>query len=74
MIDKVAGGEAFYAPPYFDAVEKKRYRAGAPGWKGSLQRRRLAERFDNEKLRSRAAAELAADEKELTDLREVYGE
>ena len=74
MIDKVAGGEAFYAPPYFDAADKKHYRTGAPGWKGSLQRRRLAERFDNDKLRARAAAELAADEKDLTDLREVYGE
>lgn len=72
------------------------------GWKGSLQRRRLAERFRNEPARggcllwnaekreyeftepterdialmlwSRAAAELAANESELTDLREVYGD
>ena len=71
------------------------------GWVGSLQRRRMAERFldrqpfrrshVNEEtgaveyepptqeevanlLRTLAAAELAADEKELTDLREVYGE
>ena len=73
-----------------------------PEWKGSLQRRRLAERFKEEPARgaflrwneekreyerskpteqdiawmmwSRAAAELAADESELTDLREVYGD
>lgn len=74
-----------------------------PGWKGSVQRRRLAERFKDEPVHagtlvwdekrekyvsnpvvspndaaqmlwSRAAAELAADEEALTDLREVYGE
>ena len=72
------------------------------GWVGSVQRKRLAERFRNEPprgrfvewneesgkwertppteedaadmLASRAAAELAADESELTDLREVYGD
>lgn len=70
------------------------------GWVGSVQRRRMAERFLDwqpfrrshvnketgveeyeeptpeavvQLLRSRAAAELAADEKDLTDLREVYG-
>jgi hypothetical protein len=70
------------------------------GWVGSLQRRRMAERFldrqpfrrshVNEEtgaveyeaptqeevanlLRTRAAAELAADEKDLTDLQKVYG-
>ena len=71
---------------------------GLAGWVGSIQRRRMAERFldlqpvvrqfDKEKneyveevweslrpalLSFRAAAELAADEKDLTDLREVYG-
>ena len=52
---------------------------GLEGWVGSLQRRRLAEKFPNalvkgtNTLASRAAAELAADEKDLTDLREVYG-
>ena len=71
------------------------------GWAGSLQRRRMAERFldwqpfrrshvnketgveEYEEptpeevanlLRTRAAAELAAEEKDLTDLRTVYGE
>ncbi len=70
------------------------------GWVGSLQRRRMAERFLDRQpfrrshinketgveeyeeptleevaslLRSRAANELAADEKDLTDLRAVYG-
>ena len=73
-----------------------------PGWKGSLQRKRLAERFRDEPARggtshwdeetreyvrdsprqrdvdlmlwSRAAAELATEDAELTDLREVYGD
>jgi hypothetical protein len=73
---------------------------GFEGWRGSLQRRRLAERFIGEKaplmpvwhdethsfaqepteqsrnslLSRRAAMELAAEEKDLTDLREVYGD
>ena len=47
---------------------------GLEEWEGSLQRRRLAERFaDDTVLCTRAAAELAADEKDLTDLREIYG-
>ena len=59
-----------------------------PGWAGSLQRRHMAERClasaetqDGETPAERiqrvcpwAAAELAADESELTDLREVYGD
>lgn len=80
----------------FDAVASERL----SGWLGSVQRRRMAERFLDwqpfrlshinkdtgvveydeptpeavaQLLRSRAAAELAADEKDLTDLREVYG-
>ncbi len=73
---------------------------GLASWKGSLQRRQMAERFRNTTppkvprwneakqqeemaiyeemwpfmLSRRVAAELAADEKDLTDLREVYGE
>ena len=78
----------------FDEVAAERLR----GWVGSLQRRRMAERFPDWRpqrfnpetgafepadptpedlarmLTTRAAAELAADEKDLTDLREVYGE
>lgn len=52
---------------------------GLDGWVGSLQRRRLAEKFPNavvkgtQTLSSRAANELAADEKDLTDLQEMYG-
>ena len=80
----------------FDAVATERLN----GWLGSVQRRRMAERFLDRQpfrrshvnketgaveydpptpeevanlFRSRAAAELAADEKDLTDLREVYG-
>ena len=78
----------------FDEVAAERLR----GWVGSLQRRRMAERFPDWRpqrfnpetgafepaeptpedlarmLTTRAAAELAADEEDLTDLREVYGE
>lgn len=79
-------------------VDNEAANGGLSGWVGSVQRRRMAERFldvqpvvrrfDEEKneyveevwetlrpalLSFRAAAELAADEKDLTDLREVYG-
>ena len=101
VIDKIsAGGEFFHPNPVSDdsSAFGPPY-AGAPGWIGSLQRRRMAERFldwrpprfrrDQETgnlvaapptpqdvqnmLAARAATELAADEKDLTDLREVYG-
>ena len=81
--------------------DKQAVSSGLAGWVGSIQRRRLAERFPDEPvprfqqwdekkrelvdgdviesmlplmLTRRAAAELAADESELTDLREVYGD
>ena len=100
-IDKIAAGGAFFhpAPGSDDPWPHGSPYEGAPGWVGSLQRRRMAERFldwcpprysydretgvvkevaptpgDIEKMfASRAAAELAADEKDLRDLREVYG-
>lgn len=71
LIDEVASGESIYD---FGEGDAKHFRPGVAGWKGSLQRRRLANRFAAVDLRSRAAAELAADEEDLTDLREVYGE
>jgi len=63
--------------------------ASIQGWIGSLQRRQLAERclaFDEargtgetstervQRVCPWATAELVADESELTDLREVYGD
>ena len=72
--DKCASGRGFSHGQPIRRGEPIRWLPGLEGWEGSLQRRRLAERFTDETdLRSRAAAELAADEKDLTDLREVYG-
>ena len=100
-IDKIAAGDAFFHPdPDSDDpwAHGSPYE-GVPGWVGSLQRRRMAERFlewspprysydretgvvkeeapspgNIEKMfATRAAAELAADEKDLTDLQRVYG-
>ena len=96
----LASMEHFGAHGQCYILDRDALEGGLAGWEGSLQRRRMAERFINleppkvprwdEKrqqevlvpyeeawalmLPRRAAAELAADEKDLTDLREVYGE
>ena len=73
IFDVYAVGYTFANPPF------SQHYPGLEGWVGSLQRRRLAEKFPdavgkgNKTLSSRAAAELAADEKDLTDLQRVYG-
>lgn len=102
LIDRVAAGEEAFYSAENDPFAFGRPKVGISGWKGSLQRKRLAARFRDEPARggvlsldvetgewvrseptqrdidqmlwSRAAAELAADESELTDLREVYGD
>ena len=105
-IDVTAAGEAhFHADPE-DPYAFGPPMMGVPGWKGSLQRKRLAERFRDvpavgrvlgsynvdtgemvpevlveptqrdidRMIWARAAKELATDDAELTDLREVYGD
>lgn len=103
-IDLVAAGEAYYhhekGNP--DPFAWGAPHMGVPGWKGSLQRKRLAERFKDEPVKpglyridpntgervaapirqrdidrmiwSRAAKELATEDSELTDLRQLYGD
>ena len=71
MIDQTAMGDVLYVPAVSDTTGRSK--AKVWGWQGSVQRRRLAERFNRGKLSANAAVELAADEKDLTDLREVYG-
>ncbi len=79
FIDSIASGGWACHPAKDDPLAFGNPIIGVPGWKGSVQRKHLAFRFeDAEKgtgpLHDRAAAELAADESELTDLREVYGD
>lgn len=103
-IDRVAAGEAYYdheeGNP--DPFALGAPHMGVPGWKGSLQRKRLAERFKDVPAKSRvswtdpntgdrvdapirqqdidrmiwsrAATELATEDSDLTDLRQVYGD
>ena len=79
-IDHCAAGDFYFHPADDDPWTNGRPKQGLPGWKGSIQRKHLAERFTGsdaviaDSLKVRAAAELAADESELTDLREVYGD
>jgi hypothetical protein len=103
-IDSVASGEAYchHAEGNPDPLAFGEPHMGVPGWKGSLQRKRLAERFKDEPAKpgiyridpntgervaipirqrdidrmiwSRAASELATEDSELTDLRQVYGD
>jgi hypothetical protein len=103
-IDSIAAGEAYFHPAEDDTASFTigKPKMGVPGWKGSIQRKRLAERFKDEPAKpstyridantgeriypaptqrdidrmiwSRAASELATEDSELTDLREVYGD
>lgn len=76
--DRCANGEAFFDRPAMSPDARRL--PGLKGWEGSLQRKHLAERFSSPdalpgtRFQARVAAELAADESELTDLREVYGD
>ena len=104
LIDQIAVGDAYYhheeGNP--DPFAWGSPHMGVPGWKGSLQRKRLAERFKDEPAKpgsyqidpntgewiaapirqrdidrmiwSRAASQLATEDSELTDLRQVYGD
>ncbi len=105
-IDVLASGEAYFHEDPMDPYAFGPPMMGVPGWKGSLQRKRLAERFRDvpavgrvlgsynvdtgemvpevlveptqqdidRMIWARAAKELATDDAELTDLREVYGD
>lgn len=79
FIDRSAAGGHYYYPADDDPVAAGKPKTGVAGWKDSLQRRRLAERFEGVgenggPLHGRVSVELAAEESELTDLKQVYGD
>lgn len=79
FIDRSAAGGHYYYPSDDDPLAFGKPKTGLAGWKGSVQRRRLAARFesgedDGGPLHDRVSAELSAKESELTDLKQVYGD
>ena len=76
--DLCAAGEVYYDKSVMRTDASRL--PGLAGWLGSLQRKHLAERFsfseleDSSRLDLRAASELATEDSELTDLRQVYGD
>ena len=80
FIDNVAAGDFYFHLSEEDPLACGMPKLGICGWKGSLQRKNMAARFATptsqarNRLHERAAAELATEDSELTDLREIYGD
>ena len=79
FIERTAVGNYYHYPDGDDPLAFGQPMIGLAGWEGSLQRKHLAERFENPEtgtgpLHTSAASELSAKDSDLTDLREVYGD